>query len=176
MYWIIYLKELNIKTLLSEIGDDRFLDSEITKLWESGFGWRGGCPVVVSLLHTADARAIFDSFDIDVSSVPPVCTPGVSEDEVFNPILITTVSNSGDNVVDFDSASGWIDNAAFISPERGLIGFNHDRDWSLSNGSLELSNRFFLNPIDFVYVDWFGYIGFFTWCLSTDISVVLCLG
>ena len=96
-------------------------------------------------LDTADTGSL-DGSDLDVSSLTPGSTPGVS-DEVVVLARLGSVSNSGHGVIEVCSAGSGVENTGGISLEDEGIGLNGDGGWSGSDGSLKLGNGVGLNVL-----------------------------
>ena len=77
--------------------------------------------------------------DLDVSSISPGGTPGVLDEEVLLSAL-SSVSDGEDTVVESGAASAG-DDTGVVSLEDVLVGLDSDGNWSLGEGSLELSTR-----------------------------------
>ena len=81
--------------------------------------------------------------DLDVSLISPGGTPRVLDEEVLLTVL-GSVSDGEDTVVESGSASGG-DDTTVVSLEDVLVGLDGDGNWSLGEGSLELSDTMFLD-------------------------------
>ena len=55
---------------------------------------------------------------------------------------LSSVSDSGDGVVELGSAGGGVEDSTGVHLEDGGIGLNGDGGWSLGNGGLELWDGF----------------------------------
>jgi len=74
--------------------------------------------------------------DSDVTSVTPVWTPGVLDEDVVLTVEVTE-TNSEDTVIELLTATGG-DDTTSVGLEDGLIGFDGNGDWGVGDGSLEL--------------------------------------
>jgi hypothetical protein len=92
------------------------------------------------LLDTADTNSVNGS-DLDVSSISPRGTPGVS-DEVVLLSTLGSVSDSGNGVIELGSAGGGVEDSTGVHLEDGSVGLNGDGSWSLGNGCLKLAHGF----------------------------------
>jgi len=97
---------------------------------------------------TADVS--WRSGNLDVTIVSPWCTPLILDEEEFLSVL-GTVSDSKDTVIEIGSASSG-NNTRSVLLESGLIGFNSNRDWTLSDGVLKGSNTVLWNIL--ISGDW----------------------
>jgi len=95
------------------------------------------------LLDTADTKS-FDSSDIDVTTLTPASTPGVSNDVVILGSIITP-SDGGDGVIELSSALWVVHDSGLVTLERISVSFNSHGGWSLGNGSLKLGWRLWSN-------------------------------
>jgi len=98
-------------------------------------------------LDTADTGGSFNGGDHDVTLISPVWSPGVSDDVVRLSVLVS-ISDSGDGVIELGSASGGVENTTGVTLESHLVGFDGNRDWSLSDSGKELSGRVGLDGVD----------------------------
>ena len=133
--------------------------------YSGGGGWVEGLH-----LDTADTWS-FDGSDLDVSSISPGGTPGVS-DEVVVLARLGSVSNSGDGVIEVGSAGGGVEDTSGISLEDELIGLDGHGDWGLGNGSLELGNGVGWDVLVVGNVDLSGVLGIFAGSVNSVVGVV----
>jgi hypothetical protein len=89
-------------------------------------------------LDTADSSS-FNGSDSDVTLFSPAFSPGVSDDVVLYTIL-SSVTNSGDGVIEAGSASGGVEDTTSVSLEGRCVSLNGDGGNSLGNGSHKLGN------------------------------------
>jgi len=73
---------------------------------------------------------------LNIARVTPASTPGVLDEDVVSSVFVT-IADGEDTVVKVGSTSG-SDDTTVVHLEGGLIGFDGNGDWALSNGSLEL--------------------------------------
>ena len=85
--------------------------------------------------------------DVDVTSISPSWSPGVSDDVVGLSIL-DSITDGGDGVIKGGSASGGVHDTTGVSLENLGVGFDGDGDWSLGDSSKELSSRVGLDGVD----------------------------
>lgn len=97
-------------------------------------------------MDTANSISFFLS-DLDVSLVSPSGSPGVSDQVVWDSVFFS-VSNSSDSVVQRGSTGSSSDDTRSVVVEDTLVSFDGDRNWSLSNGSLEFGDDVALNVVD----------------------------
>ena len=119
--------------------------------YSGGGGWVEGLH-----LDTADTGT-FDGGDLDVSSISPGGTPGVS-DEVVVLARLGSVSDSGDGVIEVGSAGSGVEDTTGISLENELVGLDGHGNNGKVNGGLQLGHAVFYNWIIFGDTD--GTIGF----------------
>ena len=89
-------------------------------------------------LDTADTGTI-DGGDLDVSSVTPGSTPGVSDDVVLLSGL-GSVSDGGNGVIEGGTTGLGVEDTTSVHLEDGLVGLDGDGGWGLSDGSLQLGD------------------------------------
>jgi len=85
--------------------------------------------------------------DVDVTSISPSWSPGVSDDVVGLSIL-DSITDGGDGVIKGGSASGGVHDTTGVSLENLGVGFDGDGDWSCSNGGKEGGGRPSLDGVD----------------------------
>jgi len=93
-------------------------------------------------LDTADTSSepSFLGGDHDVTLISPSWSPGVSDDVVGLSVFLS-ITDGGDGVIEGGSASGGVHDTTGISLENFSVGFDGNRDWSLSNGGKEGGGR-----------------------------------
>ena len=121
-------------------------------------------------LDTADTWSI-DGSDLDVSSISPGSTPGVS-DEVVVLSILGSISDSGDGVIEVGSAGSRVQNTTGVTLEDELIGLDGDGGWGLSNGGLKLVNGVGLNVGVVLNVDLTLVLGGLAGSISGGVGVV----
>jgi len=89
-------------------------------------------------LDTADTGTI-DGGDLDVSSITPGSTPGVSDDVVLLSRL-GTIADGGNGVIEGSTTSLGVHDTTGVHLEDGLVGLDGDGDWGLGDGSLQLGD------------------------------------
>jgi len=85
--------------------------------------------------------------DVDISSISPSWSPGVSDDVVLLSIF-DTISDSGNGVIEGGSASAGVHDTTGVTLEGLGVSFNGNGNWSLSNSSNETFSRPFLDVVD----------------------------
>jgi len=78
--------------------------------------------------------------DVDVTSISPSWSPGVSDDVVGLSVFLSE-SDSGDGVIEGGSASGGVHDSTGVTLEDLGVGFDGNGDWSLIDGSEEGAGR-----------------------------------
>jgi len=78
--------------------------------------------------------------DVDVTSISPSWSPGVSDDVVLLSIL-DTVTDGGDGVIEGGTALRGVHDSTSVTLEDLGVSFNSDGNWSLSNSSDEGISR-----------------------------------
>jgi len=101
-------------------------------------------------LDTADTSSepSFLGGDHDVTLISPSWSPGVSDDVVGLSVFLS-ITDGGDGVIEGGSACGGVHDTTGISLENFSVGFDGNRDWSLSDSGKELSGRVGLDGVDF---------------------------
>jgi len=100
-------------------------------------GWVDG-----DLLDTADSLSGGLHGDLDVSSISPAGSPGVSDD-----VSIGVVSDGGDGVIELGSALSRVEDSTGVSLEDRSVGLDGDGNWSLGNGGHEGGGRSSLDVV-----------------------------
>ena len=90
------------------------------------------------MLDTADTKSV-NGGDLDVSSISPNSSPGVSN-EVVVLATLGSVTNGGDGVVKGGSTELGVHDSGFVLLEDGSVGLNGDGNWCKSNGGLQLGD------------------------------------
>jgi len=137
----------------------------IVSKYSGGGGWVEGLH-----LDTADTGT-FDGGDLDVSSISPGSTPGVS-DEVVVLSVLGSVSDSGDGVIEVGSAGSGVEDTTGISLEDELVGLDGHGDWGEGDGGLELGNGVGWDVVVRSNVDLAGVLGIFAGSVNSVVGVV----
>ena len=85
--------------------------------------------------------------DSDVAILTPRSSPGVSHD-VKVLTSLRAIADSGDGVIELGSAFAGVQDTGLIHLEDSLVSLNGDRDWALSDGSLQLVNGLGSDVVD----------------------------
>ena len=91
------------------------------------------------LLNTTNSFGVFNSGNLDVSSVSPGSRPVVSDDKVLL-VVIYTISNYGDSKVDVSAAVGRIENSPGVHLENHIVSCDVGRNWAKGDRCFQLSD------------------------------------
>ena len=100
------------------------------------------------LLDAADTVSIAIAANLEVTIVTPLLAPRVANQIVIDTVLIGTVANAGDGMVELGSAVAGSDHTGFVVSELGRIGIDSDRDWTFGESSHELGLVIGLDRVD----------------------------
>jgi len=94
---------------------------------------------MIIFLNAADAIT-FNGHDVDVSLVTPGNVPRVSHDVVFLACGVFGVPNDCHGMVDVGCACGGVDDTGLVAKEYSIVCSHKSRNWTLSNGSKQVSS------------------------------------